>query len=156
MNYIDVMKQALAYVNGDVAGGLLGLAEQKQKVIDDLCAAIAEAESQQGLPAPKQYQKMTNVVPPATHVQEWMKPHPKCDEACLFQCTKGFTQFPECATTPASPVQCGFHQEPGELGFLIAKIGRKYFGDEVLNDWNKAAKELIEQHNTLCSKGEPK
>ena len=36
---------------------------------------------------------------PAT-VQEWMKPHPKCDEACIFQCTKGFTRFPECATTP--------------------------------------------------------
>jgi hypothetical protein len=40
---------------------------------------------------------------PAAPVQEWMKPHPKCDEACLFQCTKGFTQFPECAK-PA-PVQ---------------------------------------------------
>ena len=37
---------------------------------------------------------------PAPTVQEWMKPHPKCDQACLFQCTKGFTQFPECATTP--------------------------------------------------------
>jgi hypothetical protein len=30
-------------------------------------------------------------------LHEWMKPHQKCDEACLFQCTKGFTQFPECA-----------------------------------------------------------
>ena len=30
----------------------------------------------------------------------WMKPHPKCDSACLYQCTKGFTQFPECATSP--------------------------------------------------------
>jgi hypothetical protein len=41
--------------------------------------------------------------PPAAPVQEWMKPHPKCDEGCLFQCTKGFTQFPECATTPPAP-----------------------------------------------------
>jgi hypothetical protein len=48
---------------------------------------------------------------PAAPVQEWMKPHPKCDEACLFQCTKGFTQFPECAiTSPSAPVQ-----EPDEL-----------------------------------------
>jgi hypothetical protein len=45
----------------------------------------------------------------AAPVQEWMKPHSKCDKACLFQCTKGFTQFPECATTPRAaqpaPVQ---------------------------------------------------
>jgi hypothetical protein len=38
----------------------------------------------------------------STPVQEWMKPHPKCDESCLSQCTKGFTQFPECTTTPKS------------------------------------------------------
>jgi hypothetical protein len=38
-------------------------------------------------------------------VQEWMKPHPKCDEACLFQCTKGFTQFPECAAAQPVPVK---------------------------------------------------
>ena len=42
----------------------------------------------------------------AAPVQEWMKPHPKCDQSCLFQCTKGFTQFPECATTqPAAKRQ---------------------------------------------------
>jgi hypothetical protein len=48
------------------------------------------------------------IAPPAqpAPVQEWMKPHPKCDQACLFQCTKGFTQFPECATTqPAAKRQ---------------------------------------------------
>ena len=27
----------------------------------------------------------------------WMKPHEKCDKACMYLCTKGFTQFPECA-----------------------------------------------------------
>ena len=44
-----------------------------------------------------------NGSPPAAQpapVQEWMKPHPKCDEGCMYHCTKGYTQFPECATTP--------------------------------------------------------
>jgi hypothetical protein len=51
-----------------------------------------------------------------TLVQEWMKPHPKCDEACLFQCTKGFTQFPECAITSlVSPVQEPLHDEKVRL-----------------------------------------
>ena len=30
----------------------------------------------------------------------WMYPDALCDKACLYQCTKGFTQFPECATPP--------------------------------------------------------
>ena len=30
----------------------------------------------------------------------WMYPDALCDRACLYLCTKGFTQFPECATTP--------------------------------------------------------
>jgi hypothetical protein len=38
-------------------------------------------------------------------VQEWMKPHPKCDQACLFLCTKGFTQFPECANVRQKPIK---------------------------------------------------
>jgi len=29
----------------------------------------------------------------------WMKPDVLCDRACMYLCTKGFTQFPECATT---------------------------------------------------------
>ena len=47
----------------------------------------------------------------------WMKPHEKCDRACMYLCTKGFTQFPECATThppqrteqeqPLPPVEIG-------------------------------------------------
>jgi hypothetical protein len=28
----------------------------------------------------------------------WMKPDVLCDRACMYLCTKGFTQFPECAT----------------------------------------------------------
>ena len=53
--------------------------------------------------------------PAASAIQEWIKPHPKCDEACLYQCTKGFAQFPECATQPADePVggQCRFTAQP--------------------------------------------
>ena len=30
----------------------------------------------------------------------WMKPHEKCDRACMYVCTEGFTQFPKCATEP--------------------------------------------------------
>jgi hypothetical protein len=29
-----------------------------------------------------------------------MKPDVLCDRACMYLCTKGFTQFPECATAP--------------------------------------------------------
>ena len=29
----------------------------------------------------------------------WMKPDVLCDRTCMYLCTKGFTQFPECATT---------------------------------------------------------
>jgi hypothetical protein len=29
----------------------------------------------------------------------WMYPDARCDRNCLYLCTKGFTQFPECATT---------------------------------------------------------
>ena len=40
---------------------------------------------------------------PVAWMQEpvaWMYPDALCDRACLYLCTKGFTQFPECATTP--------------------------------------------------------
>ena len=30
----------------------------------------------------------------------WMYPDALCDRSCLYVCTKAFTQFPECATTP--------------------------------------------------------
>jgi hypothetical protein len=32
----------------------------------------------------------------------WMKPDVLCDRACMYLCTKGFTQFPECATAHPS------------------------------------------------------
>ncbi len=41
----------------------------------------------------------------------WMKPDVLCDRACMYLCTKGFTQFPECANAPPQrteqePVAC--------------------------------------------------
>ena len=33
----------------------------------------------------------------------WMKPDVLCDRACMYLCTKGFTQFPECATIHPPP-----------------------------------------------------
>ena len=30
----------------------------------------------------------------------WMYPDALCDRNCLYLCTKGFTQFPECASFP--------------------------------------------------------
>ena len=32
----------------------------------------------------------------------WMYPNALCDIACLSLCTKGFTQFPECAAAKAT------------------------------------------------------
>ena len=32
-----------------------------------------------------------------TEMPEWVKPHPKCDQACMQVCTEGFTRFPKCA-----------------------------------------------------------
>jgi hypothetical protein len=49
-----------------------------QPVITSLRQAIAGLESQEPV--------------------AWMKPDVLCDRACMYLCTKGFTQFPECAT----------------------------------------------------------
>ena len=40
---------------------------------------------------------------PALEPVAWMYPDALCDRACLYVCTKAFTQFPECATTPPQP-----------------------------------------------------
>lgn len=43
------------------------------------------------------------VMEPEQEPKAWMFPDALCDKACLYLCTKGFTQFPECATTPPQP-----------------------------------------------------
>jgi hypothetical protein len=76
----EALKLALEALEGIHPGNMTPMAEEYwNKAITAIKQALAAQ------PAP---------------VQEWMKPHPKCDAGCLFQCTKGFTQFPECATTP--------------------------------------------------------
>ncbi len=62
MNHIEVMKQALGVLDQVASAMPFPVAENARK---SLRAAIAEAESQQGLPEPKQYPKMPNVIPPA-------------------------------------------------------------------------------------------
>jgi len=42
---------------------------------------------------------------PAQEPVAWMYPDALCDRACLYACTKAFTQFPECATAPPQPAQ---------------------------------------------------
>lgn len=42
---------------------------------------------------------------PALEPVAWMYPDALCDRACLYVCTKAFTQFPECATAPPQPAQ---------------------------------------------------
>lgn len=52
----------------------------------------------------------------------WMKPHPNCDSACLFQCTHGFTQFPECAAAP-QPAQ---QKVPETKDVVIDNMGKPF------------------------------
>lgn len=76
---IEAMKQALEAWQTSVYGSdkhhkamLLAMTKMNQ--------AIAELESQEPV--------------------AWMKPDVLCDRACMYLCTKGFTQFPECANAP--------------------------------------------------------
>jgi hypothetical protein len=41
-------------------------------------------------------------------IQLLVKPHPQCDEACIYLCTKAGTQAPECASKeePATSLLC--------------------------------------------------
>jgi hypothetical protein len=69
VNHIEVMKQALGVLDQVASAMPFPVAENARK---NLRAAIAEAESQQGLPEPKQYPKMPNVIQPAA--QPTLKP----------------------------------------------------------------------------------
>jgi hypothetical protein len=57
-----------------------GTNKETENAISSLRQAIAELESQEPV--------------------AWMKPDVLCDRACMYLCTKGFTQFPECANAP--------------------------------------------------------
>lgn len=51
---------------------------------------------------PKEQQRIFPLytTPPQQEPVAWMYPDALCDRSCLYVCTKAFTQFPECATTP--------------------------------------------------------
>jgi hypothetical protein len=102
------------------------------------------------------------LTPPAP-VQEWMKPNPKCDEACLFQCTKGFTQFPECAATPPAQPAPGdiralkhrIHELEGEvLGYkqMFDLAEEKFKGAPVPNGWKLVPVEPTREMWTAVNK----
>jgi hypothetical protein len=74
---IEVLKLALKALN---AGEHAHLIMNTDGIKDKVRQAIAELESQEPL--------------------AWMKPDVLCDRACMYLCTKGFTQFPECANVP--------------------------------------------------------
>ena len=77
---IEAMKQAIDYIeNVPDDRDNVGHIDRKSLVLS-LRQAIAELESQEPV--------------------AWMKPDVLCDRACMYLCTKGFTQFPECANVP--------------------------------------------------------
>jgi hypothetical protein len=85
---VEVLKQTLEAMKNGVDGQT---SIEMDEAITSLRQAIAGLESQEPL--------------------AWMKPDVLCDRACMYLCTKGFTQFPECATAPPQrteqePVEC--------------------------------------------------
>jgi hypothetical protein len=48
---------------------------------------------------------------PSQEPVAWMYPAAQCDRACLYVCTAGFTQFPECASTPPQRPWVGLTDE---------------------------------------------
>jgi hypothetical protein len=87
-NMIEAMKQALEFFES-------GNFVYPTKIATDLRQAIAGLESQEPV--------------------AWMKPDVLCDRACMYLCTKGFTQFPECATIhPPQRTWVGLTDEDAE------------------------------------------
>ena len=80
---------------------------------------------------------------PAQEPVAWMYPDALCDRNCLYVCTKAFTQFPECATTPPQRPWVGLTDkdkteilnttERDERGFVMELVEAK------LKDKNNAA-----------------
>ena len=83
---IEAMKQALEAFRKAMQGNLAF--DEAMEAFKKIEQAIAELESQE---------------PSA-----WMKPDVLCDRACMYLCTKGFTQFPECANVPPQRTEQNF------------------------------------------------
>ena len=81
--------------------------------------------------------------PPAVageHIPEWAKPHPRCDAGCMFQCTKGFAEFPSCATTP-QPTQAQAGAVP--LNHKNIEPVRRFLADRGIYLSDETTKALI-------------
>jgi hypothetical protein len=72
----------------------------------------------------------------------WMKPDVLCDRACMYLCTKGFTQFPECATIhPPQRTWVGLTDEEHHEIVLFAESG-DWHDFEVINATEAKLKQL--------------
>jgi len=72
----------------------------------------------------------------------WMYPDALCDRACLYLCTKGFTQFPECATIPPQRTWVGLTDE--EIDDLWESTASYYN----THDFARAIEAKLKEKNT--------
>ena len=61
------------------------------------------------------YSQFHPLAQPEQEPVAWMYPDALCDRACLYLCTKGFTQFPECATTPPQRTWVGLTMQDAKV-----------------------------------------
>ena len=86
-----------------------------------------------------------------TEIQDWMKPHPKCDEACMYSCTLGFTKFPECTNfvhgvlQKAEPARKPMTDEEMEKRY---EIDKEYFGESVMRAFYNGVR-FAEKHHDI-------
>ena len=97
-------RQALAFIRWSQFGecrtdGWDGPPPTAAATVASLTAALeqpAQCPGCEGNPSPENNPCAVCGKPAQQEPVTWMKPHPKCDAACMYQCTKGFTKFPEC------------------------------------------------------------
>jgi hypothetical protein len=97
-----------------------------------------------GLPVFERFAELVR----ADEREAWMKPHPKCDGGCMYQCTKGYTQFPECATTPPAAQRQWVGLTEDEVSQIIGEqIGfNSCWGPE--EDFAKAIEAKLKEKNS--------
>ena len=91
---IEVLKQAL-----EALEIYWGKAEHRRTCEDERQAESAIASLRQAIREHAMYEVQRLGQEIEQEPVAWMKPDVLCDRACMYLCTKGFTQFPECATT---------------------------------------------------------
>jgi hypothetical protein len=90
MNNIEALQRAFDAL-GPTAPECCGCAVEWEIAITSIRQAIEQAQKQEPV--------------------AWMYPDALCDRACLYLCTKGFTHFPECATSPSQHQWVGLTDE---------------------------------------------